>query len=362
MSKLLYLGMPWPEVVRATTATPARLLGLAGEIGTLRPGAVADVATFVIDEGPQEFQDVYGNRRTGHQLVRNVQTWRAGRLMTPKAVPPPPPWIELLPEDAMSSGSPLHGQVALITGAGSGIGAALASQLAEAGMAVLLVGRRPGPLAEQVAAITARGGRAAACPADVRDFAAVDAAVAQAVSTFGRLDVLVANAAIADFGPVESADPALWDDVIRTNVLGVLYAVRATMPHLTAQGSGHIVIVSSASGRETYVGEPAYIASKHATVAFADSLRKEVTPQGIRVTVIEPGLVETPLIHVYPEADALVPDVVPLDPAEVATIIRFALERPAERRPLRDRRAAHEPGPVTEWPRPAPSEEVLLPS
>ncbi|MFI5262374.1 MAG: SDR family oxidoreductase, partial [Candidatus Limnocylindrales bacterium] len=77
------------------------------------------------------------------------------------------------------------------------------------------------------------------------------------------------------------------------------------------------------------VGEPAYIASKHATVAFADALRKEVTPQGIRVTVIEPGLVETPLIHVYPEADALVPGVVPLDPAEVATVIRFALERPA---------------------------------
>ena len=229
----------------------------------------------------------------------------------------------------MSTSSPLHGQVALITGAGSGIGAALALQLADAGMAVLLVGRRPGPLSDQVAAISARGGRAAAYPADVRDFAAMDAAVARAISTFGRLDVLVANAAIADFGPVESADPALWDDVIRTNVLGVLYAVRATMPHLAVQGSGHIVIVSSASGRETYVGEPAYIASKHATVAFADSLRKEVTPQGIRVTVIEPGLVETPLIHVYPEADALVPDVVPLDPAEVATIIRFALERPA---------------------------------
>ena len=229
----------------------------------------------------------------------------------------------------MNTASPLDGQVALITGAGSGIGAALAAQLADAGMAVLLVGRRPGALADQVAAITTRGGRAEACPADVRDFAAVDAAVARAVSTFGRLDVVVANAAIADYGPVASADPGLWDDVIRTNVLGVLYVVRATMPHLKAQGSGHVVIVSSASGRETYVGEPAYVASKHATVAFADSLRKEVTPLGIRVTVIEPGLVETPLIHVYPEADALVPDVVPLDPAEVATIIRFALERPA---------------------------------
>lgn len=228
----------------------------------------------------------------------------------------------------MSPASPLHGQVAVITGAGTGIGAAVAAQLADAGMAVLLVGRRPGPLDEQVAAIAARGGRALACPADVRDFGAVDAAVARAVSTFGRLDVLVANAAIADFGPVDAADPDLWGDVISTNVLGVLFAVRATMPYLKAQGSGHVVIVSSASGRETYVGEPAYVASKHATVAFADLLRKEVTPLGIRVTVVEPGLVETPLIHVYPEADALVPDVVPLDPAEVATIIRFALERP----------------------------------
>ena len=115
--------------------------------------------------------------------------------------------------------------------------------------------------------------------------------------TFGRLDVLVGETeAIADFGPVESADPALWDDVIRTNVLGVLYAVRATMPHLAVQGSGHIVIVSSASGRETYVGEPAYIASKHTRLfALANSLRKEVAPRGIAVTVIEPGLVETPL-------------------------------------------------------------------
>ena len=229
----------------------------------------------------------------------------------------------------MNSSGPLNGQVALITGAGSGIGAALAAQLADAGMAVLLVGRRRGPLDDQVAIITAHGGRAAARSADVRDFAALEAAVAEAIGIFGRLDVLVANAAIADFGPIESADPALWEDVIRTNVLGVLYAVRAALPHLSAQGSGHVVIVSSASGRDTYVGEPAYIASKHATVAFADSLRKEVAPRGIRVTIVEPGLVETPLIHVYPGADALVPGVIPLDPREVAAVIRFALERPA---------------------------------
>jgi NADP-dependent 3-hydroxy acid dehydrogenase YdfG len=222
----------------------------------------------------------------------------------------------------------LDGQVVLVTGGGSGIGAATARDLAEAGAAVVVVGRRREPLEEQVRAIVATGGRAAAFQADVRDFDSMRSAVDHAIATFGRFDVLIANAAIADYGPVESADPDLWEDIIRTNVLGVLYAVRAALPHLAAQGSGHVVIVSSASGRTTYVGEPAYITSKHATVAFADSLRKEVARHGIRVTVVEPGLVETPLIHVYPEADELVPGVIPLDPADVAAVIRFALERP----------------------------------
>jgi NADP-dependent 3-hydroxy acid dehydrogenase YdfG len=224
--------------------------------------------------------------------------------------------------------SPLDGSVVLITGGGSGIGAAVARDLTGRGAAVVLTGRRPESLEQQVEAITALGGRASAFPADVRDFDAMRAAVDHTVETYGRLDVLVANAAIADFGPVETADPGLWEDVVRTNVLGVLFAVRAAMPRLSAQGSGHVVIVSSASGRETYVGEPAYIATKHATVAFADSLRKEVAPHGIRVTVVEPGLVETPLIHVYPDADELVPGVIPLEPEDVARIIRFALEQP----------------------------------
>ncbi len=224
--------------------------------------------------------------------------------------------------------SSLEGAVALITGGGSGIGAAAARDLADAGVAVVVVGRRREALERQVEAIAAAGGRASAYVADVRDFSSIQAAVDHTIATFGRLDVLVANAAIADFGPVESADPALWEDVVRTNVLGVLFAVRAVMPGFAAQGSGHVVIVSSASGRETYVGEPAYIATKHATVAFAESLRKEVAPRGIRVTVVEPGLVETPLIHVYPEADELVPGVVPLDAGDVAAVIRFALEQP----------------------------------
>jgi NADP-dependent 3-hydroxy acid dehydrogenase YdfG len=226
------------------------------------------------------------------------------------------------------SDSLLDGLVVLITGGGSGIGAAVANDLAAEGASVVVTGRRRGPLDRQVAAITAAGGRAVAHVADVRDFHAMSVAVDQTIQAFGRLDVLVANAAIADYGPVATADPSLWEDVVRTNVLGVLFAVRAAMPTLVAQRSGHVVIVSSASGRETYVGEPAYIATKHATVAFAESLRKEVAGSGIRVTVVEPGLVETPLIHVYPEADDLVPGVIPLDANDVARVIRFALEQP----------------------------------
>ena len=224
--------------------------------------------------------------------------------------------------------SPLAEKVAIITGAGTGIGAATARDLAAAGARVVVAGRRATALAEQVAAITAAGGEAWSVPTDVRVYAEVEALVSRTVERYGRLDIFVANAAVIDFGPIDTADPTLWSDVITTNVLGVLFAVRAALPQMKAQGSGHIVIVSSGSGRVTYVGEPAYVASKHATVAFAECLRQEVAPLGIRVAVIEPGMVETPLIHLYPEADALVPGVVPLDPADIARCIRFVLEQP----------------------------------
>jgi NADP-dependent 3-hydroxy acid dehydrogenase YdfG len=224
--------------------------------------------------------------------------------------------------------SPLAGKVTVITGAGTGIGAATARDLAGAGARVVVAGRRAAALAEQVAAITGAGGEAWSIPTDVRIYAEVEALVSGTVERYGRLDIFVANAAVADFGPIDTADPALWSDVITTNVLGVLYAVRAALPQMKAQGTGHIVIVSSGSGRVTYVGEPAYVASKHATVAFAECLRQEVAPLGIRVAVIEPGMVETPFIHIYPEADDLVPGVVPLDPADIARCIRFVLEQP----------------------------------
>jgi NADP-dependent 3-hydroxy acid dehydrogenase YdfG len=117
-------------------------------------------------------------------------------------------------------------------------------------------------------------------------------------------------------------------DVVETNLIGVMFAVRAALPHMEARRAGHIVIVSSASGRVTYVGQPAYVASKHGTVAFADCLRPEVASAGIRVSLIEPGLVETPLIHMYPESNDLVLGVIALDPDDIARAVRYVLEQP----------------------------------
>jgi NADP-dependent 3-hydroxy acid dehydrogenase YdfG len=222
----------------------------------------------------------------------------------------------------------LAGRVAIITGAGTGIGAATAQELGRRGMRVVLVGRREAVIGEVADRLRSEGVDATAIAADVREFADQARVVAATVERHGRIDVFVANAAVADYGPVDTADPAIWHDVITTNVLGVLYGARAVLPTMYAQGSGHVVIVSSGSGRHTYVGEPAYIASKHATVAFAECLRLEVAPRGLRVTVIEPGLVETPLIHVWEGSDDLVTGVIPLAPADCARAILYAIEQP----------------------------------
>jgi dihydroorotase len=96
MSKLLHLGWSLDNVIRATTATPAAIIGQQGRIGTLRPGAYADIATLVIDDGEYELFDIHGNRRLGHQMIRNVRTLVGGQELPHKAMPAPPPWIRLV--------------------------------------------------------------------------------------------------------------------------------------------------------------------------------------------------------------------------------------------------------------------------
>jgi NADP-dependent 3-hydroxy acid dehydrogenase YdfG len=157
----------------------------------------------------------------------------------------------------------------------------------------------------------------------------MERAVAAARTRFGSLDIFIACAGIAEVGRISAADPALYRDVVLTNVVGVMNGIRAALPQMLERSAGHIVVIASVSGRVTYSGESAYVASKHAAVAFADCLRQEVAADGIRVSLIEPGVVETPLIHVYSDALDVVPGVVPLDPMDVARTVRFVLEQPA---------------------------------
>jgi len=222
----------------------------------------------------------------------------------------------------------LTGAVGLVTGGVSGIGAAITAELRGRGAAVVAVDRNahpqtapspgtaPDPAARQVAG-------------DVRDFATMSGISGQVYDEFGRLDFVVANAGITDWGSMSDGDPRRWRDVIDTNVLGVAQTIRATMPILIAQGRGHIVITASISGRTAYVGEPIYIATKWALVGLGQALRKEARPAGVRVSVIEPGIVDTPLVQQTAEGAAELAAVRALDPQDVARVVTFVLEQPA---------------------------------
>ncbi|MDD5370285.1 MAG: SDR family oxidoreductase [Anaerolineaceae bacterium] len=223
--------------------------------------------------------------------------------------------------------SEIQNKVAVVTGGGTGIGASTAEQLAEAGMKVVIVGRRADPLHDVADRIKSRGGEAVAFPADISDYSAMEALCQVTLERFGRVDLLVPNAALHDASSLDSGDPRWWRKVIEVNVIGLMNTVRAFLPQMYSQGSGHIIVISSLSGRVTYVGEPIYITSKHAQVAFVECIRKEVTSRGIKVTIIEPGLVETPFID-NSFAREVKKTVTPLEAVDVARVVRFVYEQP----------------------------------
>ena len=221
----------------------------------------------------------------------------------------------------------LSGAVGLVTGGVSGIGAAITAELRGRGATVVAVDRNAQPEAAPASSGPVQAGWEAA--GDVRDFATMSGISGKVRDEFGRLDFVVANAGITDWGSMSDGDPQRWRDVIDTNVLGVAQTIRATMPVLVAQGRGHIVITASISGRTAYVGEPIYIATKWALVGLSKALRKEARPAGVRVSVIEPGIVDTPLVRQTAEGAAELAAVRALDPQDVARMVTFVLEQPA---------------------------------
>ena len=221
----------------------------------------------------------------------------------------------------------LDGLVGVVTGSGTEIGAAVARELGTAGMRLVLVGRGMEPLAECSAGVGLAGADLVSISAEAGDKTAIGRAVERAVEWWGRLDVLVEDADVADFGPMVQAGPVRQPDAMEANLLGVITAVRAALPHMKARGAGHIVIVSSEPRRVTRAGEQAQVASGGGIVAFTDCLRREVASEGIRVSLIEPGLVETP-VHMYPEAQHPVAGVIPLDPDDIARAVKYVVEQP----------------------------------
>lgn len=184
----------------------------------------------------------------------------------------------------------LGGKVALVSGGGTGIGAATARRFAAEGAMVVVSGRRPEPL-EAVAAET--GG--AALAGDVTDPDHAAALVALAKERFGRLDVVVANAGVGFGGTAADVDDERWSRTLDVNVTGVFRLVRAALPELLARGTGSIVLVSSVSGLVAGPSSAAYDTSKAALLGLARSLAVDYGPRGIRANAVCPGWVVTPM-------------------------------------------------------------------
>jgi NADP-dependent 3-hydroxy acid dehydrogenase YdfG len=222
----------------------------------------------------------------------------------------------------------LTGRAGIVTGAGKGIGEAVARELAGLGAQVVCCARTQADIDRVVAGIAADGGQATGVVGDVRRYQDMERLAAACVDTYGKIDFTVPNAGIDIEGNMSDADPADWQRMIDTNVLGTAYVIRATLPFMKAQKDGHIVIMASISGRVTYLGEPMYIASKWAIAGMGGALRKEALEYGVRVSQIELGLVDTPLIHALPEGKHDLEKIEALSPEHIAWAVAFALCQP----------------------------------
>jgi NADP-dependent 3-hydroxy acid dehydrogenase YdfG len=189
----------------------------------------------------------------------------------------------------------LSGKVALITGAGRGIGRAIALAFAEEGAAVALVARSRADLAGVAAEIRERGGRALAVPTDVTQDAAVESVVENVAGELGRLDVLVTSAGTASFAPVADSKPGDWDAMLALNLRAMMVCCRAALPTMMRQRSGTILNLASIAAKRALPGSAVYTATKMAVIGFSRVLAEELRPHGVRVGVLVPGAVDTPL-------------------------------------------------------------------
>ncbi len=219
---------------------------------------------------------------------------------------------------------PLDGQVALVTGAGRGIGRVIALTLAGNGAALALAARSKAELLAVQGEIESAGGRAVSVPTDVTSEPAVMALMRQTVERLGRLDIVVNNAGVGAFGPLTEATLEQWEHVMAVNARGAFLVCREAIPWLKRQRPSYIVNITSVVGVKGYVNQTLYSASKHAVMGMTKALARELQPDGIRVHAICPGAVDTEMAgQARPDLDrsGLI------QPADVADAVLFLVTR-----------------------------------
>jgi NADP-dependent 3-hydroxy acid dehydrogenase YdfG len=228
----------------------------------------------------------------------------------------------------------LAGRVALVTGASSGIGEATALVLARHGARVAVAARRRDRLEQLVLKIAAQGGESLLLEADLGDAAQAQRIVEETEKGFGRLDLLINNAGVMYLEPIAAATLEHWRTMLELNVLALMAACQAALPGMRKRREGHIVNIASTAGRIANANAAGYAASKFGVVAFSEALRKEAYGDNIRVTVIEPGAVDTELrAHIAhgetrQAIDAWAGSLRQLQSEDIANAVLYAVSQP----------------------------------
>jgi 3-hydroxy acid dehydrogenase / malonic semialdehyde reductase len=230
--------------------------------------------------------------------------------------------------------APLSGRTVLITGASSGIGEACARTLAANGARLVLNARRVEKLKTLARRLEAEfGSKVRVCPFDVRKPQAIRRALARLPPEWRAVDVLINNAGLArGWEKIYEGDPEEWDEVIDSNLKGLLYVTRMILPGMVQRRRGHVVNIASISGIETYANDAVYSASKAAVRSLTESMKKDLLGTPVRVTAVSPGVVRTGFFEVRYHGDreraaAVFEGFAPLDPEDVADAVLFAVTR-----------------------------------
>lgn len=228
----------------------------------------------------------------------------------------------------------LQNQTVLITGASSGIGEACVRVFAQAGAKLLLVARRRERLEQLAAELSKEAGSIYLLALDVRDRSAVESALSTLPDPWSTVDILINNAGLSrGLGKLQEGNFQDWEEMIDTNIKGLLYLTRCIVPGMVSRGRGHVVNIGSIAGLQTYPGGNVYCATKAAVRVISEGLKQDLLGTPVRVSCIDPGMVETEFSEVRFHGDAerakqVYQGVTPLTPDDIADVIFFCVTRP----------------------------------